>query len=52
MSNKDSKTVEESGLEAVEVTLSKTERYIEDNKNELVYNNWCYYCNNWRLFRF
>ncbi len=35
MSNKDSKTVEESGLEAVEVTLSKTERYIEDNKKSL-----------------
>ena len=35
MSNKDNKTVEESGLEAVEVTLSKTERYIEDNKKSL-----------------
>ncbi len=35
MSKKDSKTVEESGLEAVEVTLSKTERYIEDNKKSL-----------------
>ena len=35
MSNKDNKTVEESGLEAVEVTLSKTEKYIEDNKKSL-----------------
>ena len=35
MSSKDNKTVEESGLEAVEVTLSKTERYIEDNKKSL-----------------
>ena len=35
MSKKDNKTVEESGLEAVEVTLSKTERYIEDNKKSL-----------------
>jgi tetratricopeptide (TPR) repeat protein len=35
MSNKDNKTVEESRLEAVEVTLSKTEQYIEDNKKSL-----------------
>jgi len=35
MSKKDNKTVEESGLEAVEVTLSKTEQYIEDNKKSL-----------------
>lgn len=35
MSKNENKSVEESGLEAVEVTLSKTEKYIEDNKKSL-----------------
>jgi tetratricopeptide (TPR) repeat protein len=35
MSKKDSKGVEESGLEVVESTLSRTEKYIEDNKKSL-----------------
>lgn len=35
MSKKDKVSVEESGLETIEVTLSRTERYIEDNKKSL-----------------